>query len=38
MNTLTVVLMITVGLVLVYAGVKGQDPREIIKTALHQGS
>jgi hypothetical protein len=34
MNSLVLVLMLVVGAVLVYAAIKGQDPRDIIKNAL----
>lgn len=34
MSPLIVVLMIILGAVLVYAAVKGQDPRELVKGAL----
>jgi hypothetical protein len=37
MNSLVIVLMIIVGAVLVYAAVKGGDPREIVKKALSNG-
>jgi hypothetical protein len=37
MNSLTVVLMIVIGAVFLYAAIVGQDPREIIKTALRKG-
>lgn len=34
---LAIILMIIVGLVLIYAAVKNQDPRTIIKRALGKG-
>jgi hypothetical protein len=34
MNSLVLVLMLVVGAVLIYAAVKGEDPRNIIKKAL----
>lgn len=37
MNSLTIVLMIIAGLVLVYASVKGLDPRDVVKGAFSQG-
>jgi hypothetical protein len=37
MNSLTIVLMVLVGAVLVYSAVKGTDPRELIKQALRKG-
>lgn len=38
MNALTVVLMVIAGLVLIYAAVKGLDPREVVKAALTKGN
>lgn len=32
--TLANTLLITIGLVLIYAAVKGEDPRELVKRAL----
>lgn len=37
MNSLTVVLLVMIGLVLLYAAVKGEDPRELAKRALNRG-
>lgn len=34
MNSLTVVIMLIVGGVLLYSAVKGTDPRELLKAAL----
>lgn len=36
-NTLIVVLVAIAGAIFVYAAIKGQDPREIIKSALRKG-
>jgi hypothetical protein len=36
-NTLLVVMISIVGAIFVYAAVKGQDPREIVKSALRKG-
>lgn len=36
MNSLTIVLMVLVGLVAIYAAIKGVDPRELIKNALQR--
>lgn len=38
MNSLTIVLMIIAGGLLIYASVKGIDPRDLAKKALTQGS
>lgn len=35
--SLTVILIGITALVLIYASVKGQDPRDIIKSALNKG-
>lgn len=37
MNSLTIVLMVLVGLVAVYAAIKGVDPRQLVKNALGRG-
>jgi hypothetical protein len=37
MNSLTIVLMMLVGAVLVYASVKGIDPRTLLQQALKKG-
>jgi len=37
MNALALVLMVIVGLVLIYAAIKGTDPRELIKSAVRKG-
>lgn len=37
MNSLTLILMLIVGAVLIYAAVTGGDPRDIIKRALTTG-
>jgi hypothetical protein len=34
MNSMTIVLLVIAGLVLVYAAIKGEDPREVVKKAL----
>lgn len=36
-NSLVVVIIVLIGLVLVYAAIKGTDPREVIKQALRRG-
>lgn len=36
MNSLTIVLMLIVGAVLIYSAVKGVNPIEILKTAVTQ--
>lgn len=38
MNSMTIVLMLITGAVLVYCAVKGQDPRDLIKKALTGGT
>lgn len=37
MNSLTLVIMVIVGAVLIYAAVKGEDPRELVKRSLAKG-
>lgn len=36
-DSLTVVLLAIAGVVLVYAAIKGKDPRDLIKDALKKG-
>jgi hypothetical protein len=38
MNSLVLVIFILIGLVLIYAAVKNQDPRDIFKQALTKGA
>lgn len=38
MSPLMYVILLIVGAVLIYSAVKGQDPRELIKSALGKGS
>lgn len=35
--SLTVVIMIIAGLVFVYAAIKGEDPRDLVKRAVQRG-
>lgn len=36
--SLVIILLLVTGMVLIYAAVKGQDPRELIKKALDKGA
>jgi hypothetical protein len=36
MNSLTLVIMVIAGSVLVFAAIKGEDPRDLVKKALTQ--
>lgn len=38
MNSLTIVLMVIVGLVAIYSAIKGIDPRDLVKNALGRGN
>lgn len=37
MNSLALILMVIVGAVLIYASVTGNDPRDLLKSALSKG-
>jgi hypothetical protein len=37
MSSLAVVIMVLVGAVLIYAAVKGEDPRDLVKRGLTKG-